>query len=76
MQVSEGEETKAMAFGKKNLSGPNIQALQKCNDRAKMLLTEQYILDKLDGRTTCRFCRQPLALEPSCPKCSIYKRPP
>jgi hypothetical protein len=64
-----------MSFGKKTLTGPDIQVLQGLSERQKLELTEQYMLDRIHGRTTCRFCRQPLD-DPrySCPKCSIYKR--
>ena len=63
-----------MSFGKKSLTGKDIAKLQTDNENARLHLTEQYMLDKMDGRTSCRFCLNLLDGPKSCPKCSIFKK--
>lgn len=63
-----------MSFGKKKLDGLDHRKLQNLTPEEMVRLTEQFILDRLNGRWNCPYCKQALDKEPSCPKCIIFKR--
>lgn len=63
-----------MSFGKKSLTGRDIAKLQRDNETMHVHLTEQFMLDKMEDRSTCRFCRLPLDGPRSCSKCAIFKK--
>lgn len=64
-----------MSWGKKNLTPEQAKKLRELSEDRVLTLTEQWMLDRLDGATTCRYCRLPMDGPKSCPRCAPFKRP-
>ncbi len=63
-----------MSWGKKTLTPEQTAKLRELSDDKKLDLTEQWMLDRLNGETVCRYCRQPMDGPRSCGRCEFLKR--
>jgi hypothetical protein len=62
-----------MAWGKKKLTAEQVAQLQLLSEDQKIGDIENWMIDRLDGKKTCRFCRQPANEPASCIRCRYLK---